>query len=83
MSTSVKAQRFIDANLKSPLEYQSSDGDTVTFRLKDGSLFALSADEARAVDQAGHLPRWQHLWGFYGDAPLPPPTASRLVGCEA
>lgn len=60
----LKAQRLIEANLKSPLEYQSSDGDRVAFRLRDGSRFDLSADEARALDQAGHELRWTHLHGL-------------------
>jgi hypothetical protein len=71
VSIPLKAQRFIDANLRSPLEYQSasSDLDQVTFRLRDGTRFELSAEEARAIDDAGHELRWTHLHGL-GQAAL-------------
>lgn len=60
-----KAQLFIDANRASPLVYQSasSDEDAITFRLRDGTRFELNSGEARAIDQAGFMPRWAHLEG--------------------
>jgi hypothetical protein len=62
---SQKAHRFMEANRRSPLTYQSasSDLDTITFRLRDGSLHELSADDARALGSSGFTLRWAHLEG--------------------
>jgi hypothetical protein len=66
VSVPLKVQRLIDANQCSPLVYQSasSDLDLVKFRLRDGSAFELTADQARALDDAGHELRWAHLHGL-------------------
>jgi hypothetical protein len=44
--TRQRAQSLIDANLASPLEYQSADDTHVTFRLKDGNTFRLTGEQA-------------------------------------
>jgi hypothetical protein len=65
-----RARNFISANQRSPLVYQSSDGNKITCRLQDGTKFEMTGEVARAIDEIGHELRWAHL-------------APRLVGCEA
>jgi hypothetical protein len=62
-----RAQRLLEANRASPLEYQSadSDRDEITFRLKNGQKFEINTAEARALSAAGFVPRWAHLPQVY------------------
>jgi hypothetical protein len=52
----LKADRFIAANAKSPVVYGSCDADGCTYRLADGSRWQLNRNDCQAV---GH-PRWAH-----------------------
>jgi hypothetical protein len=57
----LRAQRFIEANAKSPLTYMSTDGDGCTCSLADGTRFELST--ADCLSMRAHEPRWRHLCG--------------------
>lgn len=48
-----RARNFSIANEASPVVYGSVDDHRVTYRLADGKIFRLNADEARQVP-----PRW-------------------------
>jgi hypothetical protein len=55
---SLKVQRFITANARSPVVYGSVTGpegapDGCLYRLRDGATFTLTSAECRAVE-----PRW-------------------------
>lgn len=49
-----RSRNFILANEVSPVVYGSVDGNCVTYRLQDGKMFHLNAEEARAAPN----PRW-------------------------
>jgi hypothetical protein len=65
MRMTQKVHRLVEANRASPLVYQSasSDDDEIAFRLRDGSVHRLTADDARALHASGHVLRWAHLEG--------------------
>ncbi len=49
-----RARNFITANEDSPVVYGSVDDNCVTYRLANGKMFHLNAEEARQADN----PRW-------------------------
>lgn len=49
-----RSRNFILANEVSPVVYGSVDGNCITYRLQDGKMFHLNAEEARAAPN----PRW-------------------------
>lgn len=57
MSVSLKADRFVKANARSPVVYCSVDSHIVTYRLADGSAWSLPRREARSIG----WPRFAHL----------------------
>lgn len=53
-----RARNFIAANEASPIVYGSVDDGRVTYRLENGKVFCLNADEARQVPH--------RKWAFAG-----------------
>jgi hypothetical protein len=57
---SLKASRFLAANILSPVVYGSVEEHLCTYRLKDGSVWAFSRREAASsVSRAGRT-WWPH-----------------------
>jgi hypothetical protein len=56
-SPTLRVAQFLRANARSAVVYFNGEGQGVTYRLADGSVWQLSRHEARKL---GH-PRWAHL----------------------
>lgn len=66
----LKTDRFLIANRRSPVVYGSVIEGGCVYRLADGTVWTLKSAEAREIGQ----PRWAHLCGA-GQQPTPRATS--------